>query len=221
MRRLTRALSHVAAGAILGACLLTGAASADPVRVYAAGSLSGAMKQLIAASGLPADAVAAPTFGPAGLLRQRIEAGEQADLFASADMAQAQAVADKGLGLPPVAFARNRMCVVAKPGLGLEPDNLLDRLLDPAVRLGTSTPVADPGGDYALVVFRRAGHLRQGAEAVLTGKALHLLGSPGAMVPVEGHSPGAAAASRCCCARSRIWCRSRCRPTLRSGRSTG
>lgn len=40
-----------------------------PVKVFAAGSLSGALPQLISASGLPANRVDKPVFGPAGLLR--------------------------------------------------------------------------------------------------------------------------------------------------------
>lgn len=175
---------------VAGLGLAVGAAQADPIRVYGAGSLADTMKALIAASGLPADAVAAPVFGPAGLLRHRIEAGERADLFASADEAQPQAIADRGMGMAPVAYARNRLCVVSKAQLGLTEATLLDRLLDPAVRLATSTPGADPGGDYAFAVFGRAEALRPGAQALLAGKALKLLGSPGAMVPVNGHSPG-------------------------------
>lgn len=176
------------AGLLLGTA---GMAFADPIRVYAAGSMTAAMKELIAASGLPAEAVAPPVFGPAGLLRQRIESGEVADLFASADMAQVQAVADKGLCAPPVPYARNRLCVVSKAALGVTPENLLDRLLDPKVRVATSTPVADPGGDYTWAMFKRAGTVKPGAEATLSAKALKLLGTTNAMVPVAGHSPGA------------------------------
>ena len=48
------------------------------------------------------------------------------------------------------------VCLGGAIGLALSPDNLLDRMLDPAVRLATSTPGADPGGDYAWAVFARA-----------------------------------------------------------------
>ena len=34
--------------------------------------------------------------------------------------------------------------------------DLLGRMLDPAIKLGTSTPKADPSGDYAFEVFRKA-----------------------------------------------------------------
>ncbi len=46
-------------------------------------------------------------------------------------------------------FARNRMCVAALVRLGPTANNLLDRMLSPDVRLATSTPGGDPGGDYA------------------------------------------------------------------------
>ena len=164
--------------------------AADPVRVYAAGSLSGVMPDLIAASGLPDGAVAPPVFGPSGVLRQRLVAGEQTDLFASADLAQPEALAAVKAALV-VPFARNRMCVVAPGRLGLTADNLLDRMLSPETRLATSTPGADPGGDYARAVFKRADALRPGAEATLTGKSLLLLGGPGTMSPQPGHSPAA------------------------------
>jgi ABC-type molybdate transport system substrate-binding protein len=42
------------------------------------------------------------------------------------------------------------------------------------VRVGTSTPVADPSGDYAFALFRRAEELAPGARAKLESKALQL-----------------------------------------------
>ena len=166
---------------------------ADPVKIYAAGSLSAVLPELIAASGLPAASVAAPTFGPAGLLGQRIESGEVADLYLSADLAQPEHVAALRGGVPVVPFARNRTCAVGAGSLGLTASNLLDRMLDPAVHIGTSTPGADPGGDYAQAVFARAERLHRGAQAVLQAKAQALFGGPNSMVPTDGHSPGGSA----------------------------
>jgi ABC-type molybdate transport system substrate-binding protein len=165
------------------------AQAADPIRIYAAGSLGTVLPELIAASGLPAGSVAPPVFGPAGALRQRLQSGEKTDLFASADLAQPQALAGPGVLVVP--FARNRMCVASPAKEGLTADNLLDRLLSPDVRLATSTPGADPGGDYARAVFARAEALHAGAQAVLTNKSLMLLGGPGSMTPQPGHSPAA------------------------------
>ncbi|MCK8787108.1 substrate-binding domain-containing protein [Roseomonas sp. NAR14] len=180
----------------LGAGLSTGAWSgaaraAEPIRILAAGSLGAVLPELIAAAGLPADAVAPPVFGPAGVLGERLRNGEAADLFASADLAQPRAVAAQRPGTLVVPFARNRMCVVAPARLGLTEGNLLERLLSPGLRLAASTPGADPGGDYARAVFARAEALHPGAQAALTAKTRLLLGGPGSMTPQPGHSPAA------------------------------
>ncbi len=185
---------------LLGAALLSTATSAlaqeaeapAPLRVYAAGSLTGAFNALLQAFGTPPGTAARPTYGPSGLLRERLERGEPADLFASADMGQPQRLADAGRGTPVVLFARNRMCALGRGGLGLTEANLLDRLLDPAVKLATSTPGADPGGDYAWAVFARAEQVRPGARATLEGKAQQLVGGPGMapLVPGQGPSEG-------------------------------
>lgn len=166
------------------------AASAEPVRVYAAGSLVAALNAVVAASGL-GDAVAKPVFGPAGLLRQRLESGESADLFLSADLAGPRSLVAQGKAKGVVPFARNTLCVLTRADLKLTPDTLLDRLLKPDLRLAISTPGADPGGDYAQAVFARAEAVHPGAQAILEGKAQRLLGSPDAMVPVAGRSASA------------------------------
>ena len=75
-----------------------------------------------------------------------------------------------------VLFARNRLCALVRPGLAVDVGDLLDRMLDPAVKLGTSTPKADPSGDYACEVFRKADALKPGAHAALETKALQLTG---------------------------------------------
>ncbi len=176
--------------ALLALTVLTAqGAMAAPVTIYAAGSLSAALPALIDASGLPA--FAAPVYGPAGLLADRLLRQERADLFASADTAQPARLAGKDGRVLVVPFARNRMCVASRPSVGLSASNMLDKLTSSDVRLATSTPVADPGGDYALAVFDKAGRLRPGAADLLKAKALHLLGAPNTMAPVAGHSPAA------------------------------
>ena len=167
-------------------------ARADAVKIFAAGSLAGAIPALVAASGLPAGAVAPPAFGPAGLLGERLEGGEPADLFFSADLHQPQRLAAERPAVTVVPFARNRMCLIGAGSLGLTPATALDRMLDPAVKLATSTPGSDPGGDYAQAVFARAEMLHPGAQATLQGKAEALFGGPTTMVPTDGHTPAGA-----------------------------
>ena len=47
--------------------------------------------------------------------------------------------------------------------------NLLERMLDKDVKVGTSTPKADPSGDYAFEVFRKAEASRPGAQKINSG----------------------------------------------------
>lgn len=44
-------------------------------------------------------------------------------------------------------FALNAMCALVRPGLDVTPGNLVQRMLDPTLNLGVSTPRADPAGD--------------------------------------------------------------------------
>lgn len=184
------------AAAVLILLLVSAAPSssayAEPLRLYAAGSLTSAFNALLAAFGTPPGEAATATYGPSGLLRERLESGDLADVFASADMGQPRRLAEEGRGTPVVLFARNRMCALGRERLGLTQANLLDRLLDPAVKLATSTPLADPGGDYAWAVFDRAEQIRPGAKAVLESKAQQLVGGPGMapLVPGQGPSEG-------------------------------
>jgi molybdate transport system substrate-binding protein len=169
------------------------AARADVLHVAGAGSLASAFTDLLRRFPAGPDTVATPEFGPSGLVREKIEAGADIDLFASADMAQARRLA---VGHPErfvVNFTRNRLCAIARGTLGLTPANMLDRLLDPTVRLATSTPGADPAGDYAWAVFARAESVRRGARAALEAKAQQLYGGGGKtplLVPGKGPVQG-------------------------------
>lgn len=163
-------------------------AAPPPVRVFAAGSLTGPMtavaKLYAQQTGQPIETV----FGPAGLLLERIENGEPADIFASANMEHPQKLADAGFATQPVVVARNRLCAKALPEFKLTSENLLDRLLDPRVGLGTSTPKADPGGDYAWMMFAKAEKVRPGAQAILTNKAQQLVGGKNSPPVPEGQN---------------------------------
>lgn len=144
--------------------------------MYAAGSMGGTLsaiaKQYTADSGQKINLVT----GPAGLLLEKIEGNARADIYISANMAHPQRLTAEGKAAPTVVFARNRVCVAARPDVGLTSDNLLDKLLDPAVKIGTSTPKADPGGDYAWMLFAKAGTVHPGATKILEDKAQQLVG---------------------------------------------
>jgi molybdate transport system substrate-binding protein len=153
-------------------------AQAQTVEIYSAGSLRTAVSELAAAVREDFKIEVKPTFGGSGLLRERIEKGEAPDLFLSADLGSPHQLAKQGrTRLPVIAFARNRMCIVSRPAAGVTADNFVDRMLAPGVRLKTSTPVADPAGDYAWAIFDRIEAQRPGAGARLKDKAQALLAS--------------------------------------------
>jgi ABC-type molybdate transport system substrate-binding protein len=158
------------------------------IRLYAAGSLRAAMTEIGAAFTRDTRIAVSGEFGPSGLLRDRIVKGEPAEVFASANMEHPQSLAQSGRAGPVVLFARNRLCALAAPGLALTSDTLLERMLDSRVKLGISTPKADPSGDYAWEVFQKAERLKAGAFATLGGKALKLTGGPDSPPPPKDRS---------------------------------
>jgi molybdate transport system substrate-binding protein len=164
------------------------ASAAEPVMLYAAGSLHGAFTDVTGAFEAAAAQKVQPKFGPSGTLKDEIAGGARADVFASANMEHPQALASAGKSGPVVLFARNRLCALVRPGLSVEPATVLDRMLDPDVKLGTSTPRADPSGDYAWEVFRKADRLRPGASAALERKALQLTGGPNSPTAPPGRA---------------------------------
>lgn len=166
-------------------------AGAETVRLYAAGSLKAAVTEVARAfeAARPGEHVVETVFGPSGLLRGRIENGEGAHVFASANMKHPRTLVEKGMASGPVRmFARNRLCAIAGAGIHVAPETLLERMLDDAVRVGTSTPKADPSGDYAFALFARAEDLVPGARAKLEAKALKLTGGPDSEPAPDGRN---------------------------------
>ena len=174
---------------MLGAAVLSGcatqqgaapvkapAAGADPVQVYAAGSLRDALTEIAQDHEARTGQKVVLTFAASGLLRERIEQGAPAQVFASADTKHPQRLANQGQWQAPVVFTRNTLCALAQGTVAVTPDTLLSTMLQPQVRLGISTPKADPAGDYAWALFQKADALQPGATARLEAKALQLTG---------------------------------------------
>ena len=161
-------------------------AYAAPVQVYAAGSLREAFTEIARDHEARTGQKLALTFGASGLLRERIEKGEPAQVFASADTDHPQRLAARGGWQAPVVFTRNALCAITSEQISATPDTLLATLLRSDVRVGTSTPKADPSGDYAWALFRQADTLQPGAYAQLDAKALKLTGGASSPKPPAG-----------------------------------
>lgn len=148
----------------------------DPVQVYAAGSLRDALTEIARDHEARTGQKVVLTFAASGLLRERIEQGAPAQVFASADTKHPQRLANQGQWQAPVVFTRNTLCALAQGTVAVTSDTLLGTMLQPQVRLGLSTPKADPAGDYAWALFQKADALQPGATARLEAKALQLTG---------------------------------------------
>ena len=143
-------------------------------------------KAFLQAYGITVESV----FGGSGTLAERLAGGEAADVFASADMGNPQRLTTAGKAGPTVLFARNHFCAILRPGLNSTPATLLATLLDPSVKLATSTPKIDPGGDYAWAMFQKADAEHPGARVTLEAKALKIGNVPGSLAipPTAGNA---------------------------------
>lgn len=161
-------------------------AEVAPVQVHAAGSLREAFTEIARDHEARTGQKVALAFGASGLLRERIEKGEPAQVFASADTDHPQRLAARVGWSAPVVFTRNALCALTSEQINATPYTLLATLLRSDVRVGTSTPKADPSGDYAWALFRQADKIQPGAYAQLDAKALKLTGGADSPKPPAG-----------------------------------
>lgn len=179
------------AGSSLAGLMLVASISVsaqEPVRLYAAGSLRVALSEVAAAFEKQDGTRVQSVFGASGLLRERIEKGAPAEVFASADLGHPRKLNAAGRSGPVVVFVRNRLCALASPKTNVTTDTLLSVISDPDVRLGTSTPKNDPSGDYTWEMFKKAERIQRGSYDILSAKALQLVGGAGAPPPPKGRS---------------------------------
>lgn len=162
------------------------AADAPAVRLYSAGSLRAVMTDMGKAYTEAYGVALEPTFGGSGLLKDRLAKGEPADVFTSADMGNPRSLTQAGKSGPTVLFAHNHLCAILRPGLKATPASLLETLLKPSVKVGTSTPIGDPAGDYAWVLFKKADAVRPGSRATLEAKAVKIGNAPGSLAVPSG-----------------------------------
>ncbi|WLS79884.1 substrate-binding domain-containing protein [Erwinia pyri] len=146
--------------------------------VFAAGSLRIVWPELMSLFMQQSGHTVTTDYGPAGLLLQRIEQGEPCHLFASANSAHPQKLLDTGRALATSVFTHNSLCLSINPTLAAEKREWLDMLLDPTLRVATSTPLSDPSGDYAWQLFGliEAASPTKGEE--LKRRAMPLVGGP-------------------------------------------
>ncbi|MFO1108146.1 MAG: molybdate ABC transporter substrate-binding protein [Bradyrhizobium sp.] len=172
----------------LGIALTSPTKADEAVLLYAAGSLRGALDEVAEAFAAETGIKVQARYGPSGTLRDEIAAGGRAQVFASANMEHPQSLAAAGKSSAVTMFARNRLCALVRPGLSVAPETLLATLLRDDVKLGISTPGADPAGDYALAFFAKADAVKDGSRKILELKAHKLTGGPSSTPGPAGRS---------------------------------
>ncbi|HET7678077.1 MAG TPA: molybdate ABC transporter substrate-binding protein [Candidatus Limnocylindrales bacterium] len=139
-------LPAVLAVLLLLAC--SGGSPSPPPRpeltVLAAASLAPVLPEIVSAYEAAHGLRITTAFEASNSLRRRIEQGAPGDLFLSADRREPRALEAAGLAAPAADYARNRLVIVARPGVVAD---VFD-LARPGLRLVAASP-AVPAGAYA------------------------------------------------------------------------
>ncbi|QWA13259.1 substrate-binding domain-containing protein [Sodalis ligni] len=144
--------------------------------VLAAGSLRTALTPLLAEyTRLTGQRVQAE-YGPAGLLRQRIEAGAPCDLFPSPNTPHPPRLLAAGRILRVQPFIANRLCLTVRNTPATLGADWLALLGNPILIIGMSTPGCDPSGDYTWQLFDNIAPLLPPCAGVLKARARQLVG---------------------------------------------
>ncbi|MEH2010062.1 molybdate ABC transporter substrate-binding protein [Nostoc sp.] len=174
--------------------LIPNQAFAANLNLYGAGSLRNALTEVsqdfTQETGIGTNTV----FGPSGIREQAIETELQlgqptADVFASADIGNPQKLYTKGLSSQPVEFTKNQVVAVFSSKYSqtqITPNQVLDYLLNPNIKLGIATPILDPLGDYTQQIFTQANSKNPGSFDTLNSKALQLTGGTNSPIVPSG-----------------------------------
>ena len=163
-------------------------ARAETITLYAAGSLKTALGEVLTEYKQQHGVAINRQFGPSGMLREAIESGDNVDIFISANMAHPKTLAFQGWGDAVRLFTKNQLCALAQPGVELNTDNFLEKLLSKKICLGTSTPISDPSGDYAWELFHQAEKSHPSSFQILDNKAQQLTGGPTSLKAPKNHN---------------------------------
>jgi len=146
-------------------------AQAAELELYGAGSLSRVMGEMAAEYESLTGNKVKTTFGSSGKMREILEKPATGDIFTSANMGHPQQLQKMGRAPFVAEFAQNVLCVFGNKKAGVTDQNVLEKLLDPSLKVGIF-PSHDPSGEYALRMFKRADAVKPGAEKTLLDKAV-------------------------------------------------
>jgi ABC-type molybdate transport system substrate-binding protein len=155
--------------------------------LYGAGSLREAMTEMAAAFTRRHGIAVRTQFAASGRMRERIEAGERVDVFASADIGHAAKLVADGRASVMAMFARNDLCLLVPAARSAASSaGVVDALMKDGVRTGVSPARIDPLGDYTMQLFDLIERQRPGSGQSLRSRAVTLDNPPGAPAPQSG-----------------------------------
>lgn len=157
LRRTRRAILTILPILTMAATAAT--AEPEPVRVFAAASLTDALTE---AGRVFQSATGIPTrfhFASSGTLARQIRAGAPADVFLSADTITADRLEADGLLTPGsrVDLLGNRLVLITPPENRGEVHDWRDLERPKVTRIAIGTPVAVPAGTYARTLLEQSG----------------------------------------------------------------
>lgn len=131
----------------------------NEITVLAAGSLTAPFTTISEVFAQEYGIRANMVFQPSGILRGQIESGAPCDIFASASLDHPKTLLEEGYIRDYVVFCHNELSIITpdENPAGITEGNWLEKLKDPEVMIITSTPEADPCGDYTWKFFEKNG----------------------------------------------------------------
>ena len=151
MRSSLRPPTFLAAAAVIGAVLLPASSAAEEISVFAAASLTDALKEIAAAYEKETGVRVVPNLGGSSMLARQLEEGAPADLFLSADEIQMDGLEKAGLVVPGTrkSVLSNTLVIVAPEESRTRISSEKD-LADARVgRLALAEPASVPVGVYS------------------------------------------------------------------------
>ena len=122
------------------------------LRIFSAGSFRYALADLMANLDTLGMQISTE-FGPAGILRERIEQGETCDIFISANTAHIKTLSQYLQIVEQKTIAHNQLALTLRNLPEYQAYSSVEILLNKRLKIGSSTPIFDPSGDYTWQLF--------------------------------------------------------------------
>lgn len=156
------------------------------MHIMAAGSLRGALTAILARYTDNKIPPVTCDFGPAGLLRQKIESGVKCDLFLSADRTHPEALLRNNIAFRVEPFIANYLGITTTTELAEQYPGWQQLLRAPGLIIGTSTPVDDPCGDYVVQFYSELSKTDPELTENICNRTRHLVGGKNSPVIPAG-----------------------------------